>query len=369
MDCLIRTALVLICVCATFLGPTGVSAQNEQIARPQTANSSVIYAMAERPKGLSKDRVFQVFVGPPSLCCANKSPIAGTYAVNGPTISFTPAFAFLEGQTYTIRTWRGALSEFVIAPSVALPSPEVLAIYPSGGSIPENTLRFYIEFSRPMMPHRTADFIALVDGTGTVDDAAFMTFKQEIWNADRTRLTLLMDPGRIKRGVAQNVNLGPALDENKRYALVVRAGWPAATGSGSHIASRYESSFAVSPPLRKRPSIGDWDVSAPTSGTRAALVVKFDRPFDGVQTLHSLWVIDAKNQQIPGRIALEQDQTQWTFTPDLPWRSELFQIVVDARLEDVAGNNFRDALDNEVGFETRDVDHLHIRFKPVPQDG
>ena len=104
-------------------------------------------------------------------------------------------------------------------------------VYPSGDLLPENVLRFYVHFSEPMTPHLASDFVTLRDASGVADRAAFMKFKQELWNADRTRLTVLIDPGRIKRSVATNLDLGPALLEGERYSLTVDEGWPSADGS------------------------------------------------------------------------------------------------------------------------------------------
>ena len=100
-----------------------------------------------------------------------------------------------------------------------MPTLEVTAICPSAGTIPENTLRFYIHFSAPMQPHCATESIALVDAADVADGAAFMTFKQELWNEDRTRLTLLMDSRRIKRGVVKNVALGPRWRRTKPMRL------------------------------------------------------------------------------------------------------------------------------------------------------
>ncbi len=55
-----------------------------------------------------------------------------------------------------------------------------------------------------------------------------MRFKQELWNEDLARLTVLIDPGRIKRNVATNVELGFALLAGRNYTLSVGAGWSSA---------------------------------------------------------------------------------------------------------------------------------------------
>ncbi|MBX2801790.1 MAG: hypothetical protein KTR31_29190 [Myxococcales bacterium] len=41
----------------------------------------------------------------------------------------------------------------------------------------------------------------------------------------------------------------------------------------------------------------------------------------------------------------------WRFTPDEAWASGELWLVVDSALEDVAGNNFRDLLDDVVRSE------------------
>jgi hypothetical protein len=47
---------------------------------------------------------------------------------------------------------------------------------------------------------------------------------------DMTRLTLFIDPGRIKRGVAPLEEIGPALHAGKRYTLEIDSGWHDASG-------------------------------------------------------------------------------------------------------------------------------------------
>ena len=70
---------------------------------------------------------------------------------------------------------------------------KVTQIQPSSSQTPENTLRFYLYFAQPMKPNVAFNYIKLVNAAGEEDNAAFMKFKQELWSADRKRLTLLMD--------------------------------------------------------------------------------------------------------------------------------------------------------------------------------
>ena len=304
-----------------------------------------------------------VFVGPRSDCCDGRVPVAGRMRQSVDAVTFSPAFGFVEGQTYTVRLGQ-TLTEFVITPQVAAKPPGVVAIHPAGARLPENTLRFYIRFASPMQPHRAAEFITLLGPDGTRDDAAFMAFKQELWNADRTQLTLLMDPGRIKRGVAQNMTLGPALQRGKAYALVVSEGWP--TAVGGQTAPRFEKRFVVAPPLRTLPDPVQWDVSEPRNHSRDPLTIGFDRPFDQQSLGSALTVLDANEHPVSGRAQTLDDATGWRFIPDRPWSGPYVEIHVDPRLEDVAGNNFHDLLDHVLGTPVSAAGPVRRRVRLAP---
>lgn len=310
--------------------------------------------------------VLQVFVGKPDACCAGKSPIAGRYHVDGQRVVFDPAFDFVTGQTYTVQS-RDVLTPFVVAAEGEIFTPEITAIYPSGTDIPENTLRFYIHFSTPMEPHVSMDLISLVDANGVADTEAFMTFKQELWNQDRTRLTLLMDPGRIKRGVATNMDLGPALLEGKSYAIRIAEGWQAAQGAQE--AASFEHTFLVSGALRSLPTTDLWQAQDPRTSTRDPLVITFDRPFDEQMLQSAIRVFGANGEPILGSVSVEDAEREWRFTPEDIWTTSTLQIVVDANLEDVAGNNFKEVLDHAVGTQALTIDHqtLVITLQPASE--
>ena len=57
----------------------------------------------------------------------------------------------------------------------------------------------------------------------------FLELEDELqWSL--TRLTLLLDPARVKRGLKPNLDEGRALEAGKRYQLVIDQQWPDATG-------------------------------------------------------------------------------------------------------------------------------------------
>ena len=80
----------------------------------------------------------------------------------------------------------------------------------------------------------------------------------------------------------------------------------------------------------------------------------FDRPFDRHLLDQSLRVADGDGGDIEGTLIVGSRERSLIFTPDAAWSGENIQIIVDATLEDVAANNFRDLLDH-VGSETNVV--------------
>ncbi len=289
-----------------------------------------------------------VFVGAVDDCCEAKTPVAGRYTLGRSAVSFTPAFGFDPGRDYVARVRvpgrDDELMPFRISDDVATVNAEVTAIYPSADTLPENVLRFYIHFSAPMQPHVAFDYIKLYDVGGAADEAAFMRFKQELWNEDRTRLTVLIDPGRIKRDVATNVELGPALIAGRQYTLAVDGGWPSADGRS--VLSRFSKTFTVSDALRVRPDVSFWRASSPCRGSREPLELTFDRPFDRQLLGKDILVVAEGGRVISGEIHIGSDERSWSFVPDEPWERDHVRVVANAKLEDVAGNNFHDLLDH-----------------------
>src|SRR5262249_10274078 len=119
-------------------------------------------------------------------------------------------------------------------------------IYPSGDKLPENQLRFYLHFSAPMSRNGAYSHIKLLDEKGKEVASPFLELGEELWDPGVKRFTLLLHPGRIKRGLKPREELGPILEEGKRYTLVIAADWSDA--EGNLLKAGVRKSFAVGPP-------------------------------------------------------------------------------------------------------------------------
>ena len=219
----------------------------------------------------------------------------------------------------------------------------VVAVYPSAAEVPANLLRFYVEFSAPMREDVALDHVRLLDDSGRVVHDAFLALREELWDPSGRRLTLLLDPGRIKRGLRSHREMGAPLAEGREYRLIVDGAWVDA--SGRELAGPYEQRFRVGSVDRTPPRPEDWTITAPRLATRDPLRVQFEKPLDHALAGALLRPIDASGTAIEGSMRLADDDCVWMFTPTRPWSTAIVHVQVDRRLEDVAGNSIARAFD------------------------
>lgn len=223
----------------------------------------------------------------------------------------------------------------------------VTGIYPAAATLPVNALRLYIEFCAPMSAGFAAQCVALRDeSSGEVLAGALLAMPPELWDPRRTRLTVLLDPGRIKRGLVPQQEAGYPLTPGRGVVLTVSADFPDAAGTPLRAAAQRR--FLVGPAIRRRLDPQSWQVSSPQPGTRAPLRVRFGRPVDHALGLRCLSVTGSAGQPVPGEASLAAGEEQWSFRPARPWPAGPCALVVAPELEDVAGNSVRRVFDRDL---------------------
>ena len=275
----------------------------------------------------------------------------GTWAREGDVARFTPRFAPLPGSAFVLvgRTdepstpWR-ELARFDIPNAARTPQAVVESIDPSVDTVPANLLRFVVTFSAPMEEGSVAGNIRLVDESGAELVGALLDMPPELWDRSRRRLTVLLEPGRIKRGLQPNVQAGGPLREGGRVAVIVAAGIRDASGATLMVDARRE--FRVGPPIRSRVDPGLWDVRWPGSDADP-LVVRFDRALDRALVRRHLGVVDPSGNPVPGTATLDETAREWMFAPSTS--VSVSRLRIDARLEDLAGNSVRRVFDRDLG--------------------
>jgi len=273
----------------------------------------------------------------------------GSYRVEKDVLRFEPRFPLVRGVSYRVvfhptklpgqaGSTEQAVEKVLLLPKPKPAAPTVVAhVYPSKDELPENQLKFYLHFSAPMSRGEAYEHIRLLRSDGKADKQAFLQLPQELWDRDGKRFTLLIEPGRIKRGLKPREDLGPVLEAGKRYTLVIDRAWQDA--EGNPLKETYRKTFRVLPPDETQPDPKTWKLAAPAAGSTTPLVMTSPKSLDNALLHRMLWITDAQGQKVPGTIAVTRQETCWRFTPARPWKAGSYHLVADTRLEDLAGNS------------------------------
>lgn len=280
---------------------------------------------------------------------AETPSMSGRYSMTGDVLRFEPAFPLTPGVLYEATLDPASL---VIPPGAVSPHASatyriratksghrtrVTAIYPTASSLPENLLKFYLHFSGPMSRGRIYDHIRLVDRSGKTVELPFLEIDEELWDPTMTRLTLFLDPGRIKRGVRPLEEVGPSLKAGNRYTLVIGGEWQ--DGAGHPLRGDFRKSFTVTPADREPPDPTRWTLTPPKAGSRGTLGLALPEPLDHALLERLFKVLNSEGHELPGRVKIGLNERSWGFVPSRPWSAGSYQIVIPKTLEDLAGNN------------------------------
>lgn len=324
--------------------------------------------------------------------------MAGRWSRDDAGLVFTPRFPFVRGAAYHVFRDGKPIGALRVPPVMAPPDARVEAISPGCAEVPCNLLRVYVHFSSPMEEgwSRRA-LIVRRTSTGEPIEDVFLDMAPELWDPTRRRLTALLDPGRIKRGLVPHLERGYPLVEGEEFEVAVLPAWRDARGRplGQPFARRYRVGAAVRCHVDPR----RWSVTVPAAGTRLPFRVTFERALDAALAASCLelrapvagaHVGRGAGEGSPGDIVrgvaqVDPDGCGWSFTPDTAWPTGSLALRVDGRLEDLAGNSVVRVFDRDltrpedapreaaclvamlaVGEQARRPDA--VTFKPCPKE-
>jgi len=263
--------------------------------------------------------------------------VAGRYATSDTALEFHPAFPLDAGRAYTVSIGSSRRRDTLMIPARAAGTlTRVLRVLPSTEGVPENLLRLYIEFSAPMSRDGAIGFVHLLDEKGVEVQRAFLPVDGDFWNPDHTRYTLFLDPGRVKRGILPNEQMGRPLSSGHRFTLRVDSTWR--DGRGAALGASYDHTLTVGPADLAPIRLAEWTMSSPGVKTVEKLVVRFPKPLDHGLLRRALGVETLGGRSVGGTVEVDAGERVWRFSPTEPWRAGEYQLVVLSILEDVAGN-------------------------------
>lgn len=281
-------------------------------------------------------------------------PIVGTYIAGDAALRFSPQFPFSPGTRYravlsldadAVAAFTAArrendssriVLEVAVPEAARRPPTELTQVYPSAEMLPENLLRLYFHFSAPMSRGDTYRHMRLRDENGRPVVAPFLEIGEELWDPRGTRLTLLLDPGRIKSGLKPREEDGPVLVAGRKYTLVVDPAWQDAWGQP--LKKGFEKTFVAGSSESQAIDPAQWKIAAPAPGTSQPLTIAFPRPLDRALLQHAFSLRGPDGKFIAGEVRVADAERRWEFTPKGDWQPGPYRLVVDMQLEDVCGN-------------------------------
>jgi hypothetical protein len=318
------------------------------------ADLAAFLASSTRPGDLLKP-IFRVTVAQAPWPEGHSLPdVSGRYLLFEDEVQFIPHFPFESGVKYRAsfdprpfggpRMADSLMLEFLIPPEQNAPAlTEVTHIFPSCDLLPENLLRFYVCFSNSMQRGRALEEISLLDSDRQPVADALYRPPVELWDRTMQHLTVLLDPGRLKRWVGPNVELGSPLKVGREYTLEIGSG--IIDLYGRSLRERFRKQFVVGNAVRNHIAVEHWKIRAPLTGSRQALVLTFTGPLDWALLLQTITIESADGSAIDGQVVVDQCETRWSFTPTSPWIAGVYRIRVASSLEDVCGNRITGAFD------------------------
>lgn len=299
--------------------------------------------------GLTADEwgaILRVTVQQSPVASGDRPPVSGKYTADG-TLRFWPSFPLDAGRSYDVRfdpsavarvglTRLSGISGTVSVPgSGKAPSTVVTIVYPTSDVIPENELRMYIRFSAPMGQQSGHEHIAFLDDSGTEIPGVVLPLDTDLWNAERTRYTVILDRGRVKRDILPNRHMGRPLRNGENISIVVRKDW--ADTNGLPLAAEFRRRYRVGPPAEHALATKDWQIAAPPVGSRDPVTVTFPAPLDFGLLQRSL-AVSRGVTPVPGDVHIDAGETRWQFVPRDEWERGPYVLTVQPILEDLAGN-------------------------------
>ena len=221
-----------------------------------------------------------------------------------------------------------------------------LSIYPSQDTLPENILKMYFHFSEPMVEGQSLGHIYLQNKNGDTLSGIFLELLPELWNDEGTLLTLWFDPGRIKRDLIPNQQMGNPLQDGEAYTLHVSGKWK--SKDGLELSESYSKKFVASKRDEIIPDINGWSLITPQSGTVSPLLIAFNDLLDFSLIQSTIQILDENKKVLAGEIQLMKEEAAIIFAPASAWKKGNYVLQVEPRLEDLAGNNLSRPFDRDL---------------------
>lgn len=248
----------------------------------------------------------------------------------------------------------------ILSTSIFAQRPKVLAVYPTTDSIPVNILRFYIHFSAPMQEMDILKHIKLCNEKSKDITGVFFENQNELWSEDRTKVTLIVDPGRVKLGLLANNKMGRAFDKGKKYTLTIDN--LLLDFKNQKLNESFTKTFVAVNEDTIPPDTKKWKLSLPKNNSKEKIFIDFKDKIDHISAQTLIKIFQFK-KEIQGEIVLNNREQNWSFKPFKNWTQGEYQIIVNPRLEDSAANAVNQVFDHKpADFKQNNKENITLNF-------
>jgi hypothetical protein len=272
--------------------------------------------------------------------------VLGNFTVNEDQVKFAPVVPLTRAFLYEVLLNDSLLEEIEIPLDESVVAPELLSVYPTQDTVPENLLKMFFHFSQPMVEGQSLQHITLIKNSQDTLKGTFLELQPELWNNESTVLTLWLDPGRIKRDLIPNKELGAPLNAYENYTLRISNQWK--SKEGKSLATDYSKRFVTTSRDGESPLPDQWIIMVPSSGTKQPLEIDLKEPLDYLLLNDAIRLVDDQQNFVAGTIQLSQEERRFHFLPDKIWKAGRYTLLIEGRLEDLAGNNLNRPFDKDL---------------------
>jgi len=276
----------------------------------------------------------------------DRTDVLGKFTDENNSKKFEPIVPLTLGLRYEVLLDTIVLAEIEVPFDETALSPKILNVYPTQDTVPENLLKIFIHFSQPMVEGRSLKYLTVLKNNRDTLKGTFLDLQPELWNQESTLLTLWLDPGRIKRDLIPNKELGTPLNANEYYTLYISSDW---TGkNGKSLTRSFSKSFVTTLRDDRSPQPDQWIITPPPSGTKQALEVNLKESLDYSLLNDAIRLVNYQGNSVTGIINLRLEETKFIFTPNDSWKAGTYTLLIEGRLEDLAGNNLNRPFDKDL---------------------
>ena len=267
----------------------------------------------------------------------SNTDMLGSYKAANNHIEFTPLIPLMPGGIYEVLFKNNIIGTVKIPAADVGTAAQVISIFPATDTVPLNLLKIYIRFSAPMQEGQALQHVSLLDEKNDTVPGVFLDLQPELWDVNRTTLTLWLDPGRIKRDLIPNQKMGNPLQEGKRYAVAIDNSWKDA--QGLPLRQSFTQTFTTGLRDSISPKPEKWKLQLPKPNTNEALTIHFGEALDYFLLQETITIKDLQSNIVLGKNNISNNGNSYSFSPEKPWQPGRYILQVASLLEDLAGNN------------------------------